>query len=294
MSGLHQRFAAKEIVVAPGVYDALSAAMAEEAGFEAAYVSGASVAYTQLGRPDIGLVTMNEVAGQVARMRERVALPLIVDADTGFGNALNTQRAVRVLESAGASAIQLEDQTFPKRCGHLRGKGVIAAAEMAGKVKAACDARRSDETLIIARTDAIAVDGVDAALDRALLYAEAGADLLFVEAPRNATQLGRIACELAGVRPLLANMVEGGDTPPLSAAELESLGFSLVIFPGALVRAFTYMASDFFATLRRDGTTAGFLDRMVGFPELNRRLGTDDLLALGQRYEDVTLDKDPA
>jgi len=181
---LRTRLARPGIVLAPGVYDAFSALIAEQAGFEALYLSGASIAYTRLGRSDVGLTTYTEVADTLARITERVSLPVIVDADTGFGNALNAMRTVRGLERAGAAMIQLEDQTFPKRCGHLDGKSVVPVAEMAGKLKAALDARGSSSTLILARTDAVAVEGLDAALDRAERYLEAGVDALFIEALR--------------------------------------------------------------------------------------------------------------
>src|SRR5687767_10510987 len=180
---LKQRLSGAQIIVAPGVYDALTASLAAEAGFEALYLSGAAIAYTRLGRPDIGLVSMSEVADTIALVRDRVPTPLVVDADNGYGNALNVQRTVRTFERAGATAIQLEDQSYPKRCGHLQDKSIIPAAEMAGKIKAAVDARVSEETVIVARTDAVAVEGFEAAIERARLYAEAGADVLFVEAP---------------------------------------------------------------------------------------------------------------
>ncbi len=237
MTSLRQRLADERILLAPGVFDALTALIAGQAGAEAVYLSGASIAYTRFGRPDIGLVSMTEVAETVAAIRDRVALPLIVDADTGFGNALNVQRTVRLFERAGASAMQLEDQTLPKRCGHLAGKTLVPAAEMRGKIRAALDARASEETLIIARTDAIAVEGIEAALDRAESYAEAGADVLFVEAPESAAQIDAIMARLRGKAPLMANMVEGGRTPVMPADELQRLGYSLVIFPGGAVRA---------------------------------------------------------
>src|SRR5579872_5419402 len=183
-TSLSARLSRPPILIAPGVYDSLTALLAERAGFEAVYVSGASIAYTRLGRPDVGLVSMSEVVETVALIRDRIAAPLIVDADTGYGNALNVQRTVRLLERAGANAIQLEDQDFPKRCGHLEDKVLIEPEEMAGKIQAAVDARASRETLIIARTDAVAVEGLDQALTRAAAYREAGADVLFVEAPR--------------------------------------------------------------------------------------------------------------
>src|SRR5215475_6333215 len=212
---LRTRLARKPIVIAPGIFDALTAHIAEQAGFSTLYVSGAAIAYTRLGRPDIGLVAMSEVADTIAMIRDRVGAHLIVDADTGYGNALNVGRTVRLFERAGAGAIQLEDQDFPKRCGHLDGKLLIPAAEMAGKIKAAVDARRSRETLVVARTDAIAVEGFEHAIERAELYRDAGADILFVEAPQTAAELKRIPPAFAGV-PLMANMVEGGKTPPLS------------------------------------------------------------------------------
>jgi 2-methylisocitrate lyase-like PEP mutase family enzyme len=282
---LRERLSEERILLAPGVFDALSALLAEQAGFEAIYLSGASVAYTRLGRPDIGLVTANEVESIVANIRERVAIPLIVDADTGFGNAINVQRTVRMFERAGAAAIQLEDQSLPKRCGHLDGKTLVSADEMVGKIKAALDARQSAATLIIARTDALAVDGLDAALERAERYAKAGADVLFVEALRSPEQMQQAIARLAGRAPLLANMVEGGKTPTLSAAELEALGFAIAIFPGGLARALAFAAQEYFANLKRDGTTAASRGRMLDFDGLNAVLGTPELLARGKRYE---------
>jgi len=281
---LRSRLVRKPIVVAPGVYDAFTALVAERSGFRTLYVSGAAISYTRLGRPDIGLVSMSEVADVVGMIRHRVDADLIVDADTGYGNALNVGRTMRLLERAGANAIQLEDQDFPKRCGHLDGKTLIPAAEMAGKIKAAVDARRSRETLVIARTDAIAVEGFECAIARAGLYRDAGADVLFVEAPQTRAELERIPPALAGV-PLMANMVEGGKTPLLSAAELESIGFALVIFPGGIVRALARTASDYYAALAADGTSEPFRSRMLDFTTLNELIGTPEMLALGKRYE---------
>src|SRR5580700_2959137 len=205
---LKSRLSHGGIVVAPGVYDALTASLAAKAGFEAVYLSGAATAYTRLGAPDIGLVTMSEVVETLALIRERVESAIIVDADTGYGNALNVARTVRALERAGAAAIQIEDQSFPKRCGHLADKSLVSLSEMSGKLRAAVDARRSDETLIIARTDAVASEGLDRAMARAGAYAEAGADLLFVEAPKTREQLGAVVASLGHLRPLMANMVE--------------------------------------------------------------------------------------
>src|SRR6476659_9179053 len=240
---LRARLTEKPIVVAPGVYDAFTALVATQAGFDTLYVSGAAIAYTKLGRPDIGLVSMSEVAETVTLIRDRVSAHLIVDADTGYGNAINVTRTVRTFERAGASAIQLEDQDFPKRCGHLDGKALIPADEMVGKLKAALDTRTFAGTLVIARTDAVAVEGFERAIERAVRYKEAGADMLFVEAPKSREELARIAKALPGV-PLLANRVEGGKTPILPAAELEQIGFALVIFPGGIVRALGHMAAE--------------------------------------------------
>ncbi|SDP23913.1 2-Methylisocitrate lyase, PEP mutase family [Ralstonia sp. 25mfcol4.1] len=283
---LKQRLQGTGIVTAPGVYDAFSALLVEQAGFQAAYLSGASIAYTRLGRPDIGFLSLEDVASVTRNIRERCpTLPLIVDADTGFGNALNVMQTVRVLERAGATAIQFEDQSMPKRCGHLDGKSVISAAEMAGKIRAACDARRDDNTLIIARTDAVAVEGMEAALARAEQYAEAGADVLFVEALRSREDMTAAIARLGSRAPLLANMVEGGKTPVLPAAELEAIGFRIVIFPGGTVRALSFALRDYLATLHAHGTTTPYLDRMLSFQALNDVIGTPEMLALGKQYE---------
>jgi 2-methylisocitrate lyase-like PEP mutase family enzyme len=275
----------RDIVVAPGVYDALSAGIAAAAGFDTLYLSGAAIAYCRLGRPDIGLVSGTEVAETVALIRDRVACALIVDADTGYGNALNVQRTVRMFEQAGASAIQLEDQVFPKRCGHLSGKAVIPAAEMAGKIRAAVDARRSAATLIVGRTDAAAIEGIDAAIERGHRYAEAGADILFIEAPRSRADLDKIVQSFGDRVPLLANMVEGGHTPLLPAGELAGIGFRLVIFPGGIVRALARTACDYYANLKATGTNAAFQDRMFDFRQLNDVLGTAEILNGARSYE---------
>jgi 2-methylisocitrate lyase-like PEP mutase family enzyme len=281
---LKARLVQKPIAVVPGVYDALTAMLATSAGFPALYVSGAAIAYTRLGRPDLGLVSMTEVADTIRLIRDRVPAPLIVDADTGYGNALNVGRTVRLFEQAGANAIQIEDQSFPKRCGHLADKSLIPAAEMAGKIAAAVDARASAETLIVARTDAVAVEGFAQAIERAKRYAEAGADILFVEAPRTREQLSAVADALGTSHPLMANMVEGGQTPVVGARELESMGYSLVIFPGAIVRAIAHTAKEFYATLAGDGTSAAFGHRMFDFNALNALIGTPQMMEDGRRY----------
>ena len=208
-----------------------------------------------------------------------------MDADTGFGNALNVQRTVRVLERMGASGIQLEDQTMPKRCGHLSGKTLIPRDEMLGKLKAAQDARSDDATVIVARTDAIAVEGFAAALERAHAYLECGADMLFVEAPQDEEQLKTLGRELGGRVPLLANMVEGGKTPLKTAQELAELGFKMVIYPGAMIRVLAHAARAYLTALKTHGTTDTFRDRMLDFNELQDVIGTDKMLAAGRRYD---------
>ncbi|REC58437.1 carboxyvinyl-carboxyphosphonate phosphorylmutase [Rhodosalinus sediminis] len=285
MESLRARLARAPALVAPGVYDGLTATLAEAAGFEALYLSGAAVAYTRLGRPDIGLTTMSEMAETLAAIRDRVALPIVIDADTGFGNALNAQRTMRTYERAGANALQVEDQSFPKRCGHLADKRLIPVAEMTGKIRAMADARESDETLIIARTDAIGVEGFEAALERAEAYVAAGADALFVEAPRSGEELRAVAARFAGRVPLMANMVEGGVTPVTSAADLGAMGYALVIFPGGIVRALARAAEDYYASLAAHGTNRPFADRMFDFADLNARIGTPEMLEAGARYD---------
>jgi 2-methylisocitrate lyase-like PEP mutase family enzyme len=282
---LKERLHQQQILIAPGVYDAFSALMAQRAGFEALYLSGASIAYTLLGAPDIGLVSFAEVCETMATIRERTALPVIVDADTGYGNALNVQRTVRRFERAGASAIQLEDQTNPKRCGHLDGKNLISTGEMVGKIKAALDARNTDQTLIIARTDAVAVDGFDAALERGEAYVEAGADVLFIEAVRDVAQMRIVTERFAGRVPLLANMVEGGKTPLKNAGELQEIGYRLAIFPGGTVRAIAHALDAYFKELRETGSNQGNASRMLDFDGLNAVLETKAILERSRRYE---------
>ncbi|MCO4844065.1 MAG: isocitrate lyase/phosphoenolpyruvate mutase family protein [Yoonia sp.] len=281
---LRERLKQPNILVAPGVYDGLTANLATQSGFEALYLSGAAVAYTRLGLPDIGLSTASEMADTMALIAERTDLPVIMDADTGFGNALNARRTMQTYERAGAAAIQIEDQTFPKRCGHLTDKSLISSREMADKIAAVADARRRD-TLIIARTDAIAVEGFDAATCRAEAYIAAGADALFIEAPRSAVELQKIGDQFAGRVPLMANMVEGGATPVLDAQSLEAMGFDIVIFPGGIVRALTKTAQDYYDSLHKSGSNAPFADRMFDFDGLNEAIGTAEFLSLGEKFD---------
>lgn len=274
-------------VLAPGVYDAMTALLATQAGAQALYLSGASIAYNRLGRSDVGLTTATEVAETVACIRDRVDVPLIVDADTGFGNALNVQRTVRSFERAGASMIQLEDQGFPKRCGHLHGKSVVSAAEMVGKIHAAVDARHDRSTLILARTDALAIEGFEQAMERAEQYLAAGADALFIEALRDTTQMQQ-ACARFGQRvPLLANMVEGGMSPVQSAETLFGLGFKIVIYPGGTSRFVVKQLQHYYSTLLAHGTTQPLRDDMLSFDALNAVIGTPELLAQGAHYAEL-------
>ena len=274
-----------ETLLAPGIYDALSGLIAEQSGAQAVYLSGASIAYTRFGRSDVGLVSVSEVHDTLAAVTDRIKIPIIVDADTGFGNALNVQRTIRNFERAGAAAIQIEDQSFPKRCGHLDGKVLIKTDEMVGKVKAAVDARKTSDTLIIARTDARAVEGLQEAIDRAHTYEEAGADILFIEAPRSVDELKIIRKSFHLNTPLLANMVEGGKTPVKTADDLKSLGFNIVIFPGGAVRAATFQLQEYYAGLLENGSNAEFSKQMHDFDSLNAVIGTPELLSIGKKYE---------
>jgi 2-methylisocitrate lyase-like PEP mutase family enzyme len=269
-------------LILAGAPDALTARLIEEIGFEAVYVTGAGVTNRHLALPDLGLITMNELADHVEAIRDAVDVPIVVDADTGFGGPLNVRRTVQVLERRGADAIQLEDQVFPKRCGHFEGKEVIATQEMVAKLGAALDARRDDSLLIVARTDARQTHGLEAALERAERYRQAGADVIFVEAPESRDELGEVGRRLAG--PLLVNIVEGGVTPMLPAAELGELGFSIVLYANAALRGALWGARAVLAELRRSGSTLGALDQMIGWEERQRLVGKPLYDELGDRY----------
>lgn len=263
-------------VVAPGTFNALFARLIVEAGFPAVYLSGAGVANTLLGKPDLGLVTMNEMLLVAQHVCAAVDVPVVADGDTGYGGVHNVARTVAGYERVGVAAIQLEDQVFPKKCGHFEGKEVVAPGEMLERIHAAREARTGpDGILIIARTDAAGPLGLDEAIDRARSYGEAGADLLFVEAPRSREELERVGRELDGW-PLVANMVEYGKTPLLPAEELGAIGYSLVIFPGSITRTATLAAREVLAELAATGTTAGRLDRMASFQDLNEVVGLTD------------------
>ncbi len=262
-STLKARLQNRQVLLAPGIYDSLTALIAEQSGFEALYLSGASIAYTHLGRSDVGLTTASEVADTLAHITERVTTPVIVDADTGFGNSLNTIRTVKAFERAGAAMLQLEDQSFPKRCGHLDGKNVIPVGEMCGKLHAALDARSSENTLIMARTDAISVEGWESAMDRAEAYLECGVDALFIEALLLPEQMTEVCKRFSHRIPLLANMVEGGKTPLFSADELGDMGFQIVIFPGGTARAVAFTLQKYYESLHTHQSTRPMAEAMT-------------------------------
>lgn len=270
-------------LILPGAPDALAARMIESLGFDAVYITGAGATNTRLGMPDLGLITLTELADTVEAVREAVAIPIVVDADTGFGGPLNVRRTVRMLERRGANAIQLEDQTFPKRCGHFAGKEVIPTAEMVAKLQAALDARTDPSLMIIARTDARQTHGLEAAIERAQRYREAGADIIFVEAPESKHELSEIGRSLNGV-PLLVNIVEGGATPQLPAEELGSLGFSIVLYANSALRGAMHGMRAVLEHLRNTGSTLGALDRMVGWDERQELVGKGLFDELGERY----------
>ena len=281
---LRARLEAPGILVLPGVADALVARLAASAGFEAVYATGAGVANALLGVPDLGLTTATEAADQVARIADAVDVPVIADMDTGFGNAINARRSMQAFERAGAAGIQIEDQVFPKRCGHFDGKAVIPVGEMVGKLRAVLDARRDPSVVVIARTDAIATDGLDAALDRAAAYREAGADVLFIEAPTDRDALlalpGRVAA------PLLANMVEGGRTPLLSAAELDRAGYRIALFANTALRVGAAAIRGAFDELRRSGDAGPLQDRMLSWADRQALVDLPAYQRLEQRYRD--------
>jgi 2-methylisocitrate lyase-like PEP mutase family enzyme len=274
--------AARAATILPGTPNALFARVIAAQGFAAVYVTGAGIANMSLGMPDIGLVTISELADHVAAIADAVGVPILADADTGFGNALNVGRTVRQLERAGAAGIQIEDQVFPKKCGHFSGKGVVACGEMVAKIKAAVDVRSDPDLQIVARTDARAIEGLDAAIARAQAYAEAGADVTFVEAPRDVGEMRRIASEISV--PQIANMVFGGLTPALPHSELAKLGFGGVLYANAALQAALKSVNDVMAALKRDGSLAQVADRLAGFEERQQAVDKPRYDELEQRY----------
>lgn len=272
----------KEILVAPGAHDALTARVIEKCGFKAVYMTGYGQAASVLGKPDIGLLTMTEMLDRARKFVSAVNIPVIADGDTGFGNAITVMRTVEEYEAAGVAAIQLEDQVAPKRCGHMLGRKVVSMNEMVGKIEAAKDARKDKDFVIIARTDARTSFGIDEAIKRAKAYEAAGADVIFVESVENEEEMRLVNLEIKV--PTLANMVEGGRTPLLKNSVLEEIGYNLVIYPTAS----TYVASksmlDLMNAIKEDETTAQYIDKMVVFSNFNSLIGLDDFRRLEERY----------
>jgi carboxyvinyl-carboxyphosphonate phosphorylmutase len=281
---LRELLARPEPVVAPGAYDALSARLVEQAGFDVVYMTGFGSTASLIGRPDVGLLTGTEMIDNARRIVAAVDVPVIADADTGYGNAVNVVRTVQGYEQAGVAGIHLEDQVMPKKCGHMSGKAVIGADEMAGKIRAAVAARRDPDFLLIARTDAAAVEGLDAAVARARAYADAGADVLFVEAPTSEDDIARVAAELHGVAPLVFNWAEGGRTPPLPLARVAELGYSLVLFPIGTLLAATAGIRGLLATLRTDGNPAAALPGLPTFDGFTDLIGLPEIRELERRF----------
>jgi 2,3-dimethylmalate lyase len=281
---LRELLSAGPPVMAPGAYDALSARLIEQAGFDVVYMTGFGTTASLIGRPDVGLLSGSEMVENARRIVAAVDVPVIADADTGYGNAINVVRTVQLYEQAGVAGIQLEDQVTPKKCGHMSGKQLIGADEMVGKLRAAVEARRDPDLLVIARTDAVAVTGTDDAIARARAFAAAGADVLFVEAPTSEADIERVAAELRGVAPLVFNWAEGGRTPPLSLERITELGFSLVIYPIGTLLAATAGIRSLLATLKSDGVPTAALDDLPAFGEFTDLIGLPEVQRLEQRF----------
>jgi len=280
-TSLRALLARDDIIVAPGVYDGLSARLVAAAGFPALYATGGGIARS-MGYPDLGLLSMSEIVDRLANIVEHAGIPVIADADTGYGNALNVRRAVREFERAGVAALHLEDQQFPKRCGHYDDKSVVPTSEMTQKLRAARDAASDADLVLIARTDALAIEGLDPTLERAQAYAAAGADVIFVEAPTSEAEIETIARRLP--QPKLINMFQGGKTPLVPLDRLRELGYRIVIIPSDLQRAAISAMEQVLAAIRRDGTSAAVADRMASFKERETVVGTAEYLELDRKY----------
>lgn len=279
---LRQLLNDKEILVAPGAHDALTARVIEKSGFKAVYMTGYGQAASVLGKPDIGLLSMTEMLDRARKFASAVNIPVIADGDTGFGNAITVMRTVEEYEAAGVAAIQLEDQIAPKRCGHMLGRKVVSMEEMVGKIEAAKAARKDPDFVIIARTDARTVHGIDEAIKRAKAYEAAGADVIFVESVENEEEMKRVHSEIKV--PTLANMVEGGRTPLLTNKKLEEIGYSLVIYPTASTYVTAKAMFDLMEELKVNGTTAKSIDKMITFPDFNDLVGLGEFAELENKY----------
>jgi carboxyvinyl-carboxyphosphonate phosphorylmutase len=280
---LRELISQPEPVLAPGAYDALSARLIEQAGFRAVYMTGFGTAASLLGRPDVGLVTMSQMVDNARRIAQAVGVPVIADADTGYGNAINVVQTVREYERAGAAGIHIEDQVAPKRCGHMEGKQVIESGEMKEKIRAAVESRSSPDFVIIARTDARAVEGLDGALRRGRLYREAGADMLFVEAPQSEDEVAAVAHAFPDT-PLFFNWLEGGKTPPIPLARLKELGYRVIIFPLGTVLTVTKALRSLLASIREEGTPERAAGQMVGFQDFLQVVGLPEIRELEKRF----------
>lgn len=281
---LRKRLAQKEILVLPGVYDALTAKIAVAEGFDGVVMGGYAVAASRLGEPDVGYLSMTEMAEAVRTIARAVDVPVVADGDTGYGNALSAQRTLREYEWAGAAAVLFEDQVWPKRCGHMAGKQVVDAELHAKKIRAAADAKLKESTLLIARTDARAVFGLDTAIERGKMYLDSGAEALFIEAPQSAQELEKIAASFPDTV-LIANMIEGGKTPELTAKDLENMGFDIVFWPCTALYTITKAFGEVMRTLRREGTTISCDDKMLHFSEFNSFIGLDKYNELDKKYK---------
>jgi len=272
----------RSALIVPGAGNALTARIIEDTGFEAIYVTGAGIANTYLGAPDIGLVTLTELAYTTSAISEITDKPLIVDIDTGFGNALNAQRTMRVIERAGAFAVQLEDQVFPKKCGHFEGKSIIPLSEAVNKIKAVCDVRNDPNTMVIARTDARSIEGLNGALDRAEAFLEAGADMTFVEAPQTVEELKEITKRLSA--PQVANMVVGGKTPLINQKDLFDLGYSIVLYANTPLQAAMRAMSNVLKSLKETGDVSEVIDSLSDFAERQRLVAKFEYDAAEKKY----------
>ncbi|SDS38362.1 2-Methylisocitrate lyase, PEP mutase family [Nocardioides scoriae] len=283
---LRELLAGPEPLIAPGAYDALSARLVEQAGFDAVYMTGFGTSASRIGRPDVGLLSAGDMVDQVRRLVDAVDRPVIADADTGYGNAINVIHTVRAYEQAGVAALHLEDQVMPKKCGHMSGKVVVPREEMVGKIRAAVEARRDPDLVLVARTDAAAVHGLDDAIERARAFADAGADVLFVEAPTSEDDIATVARELHGVAPLVFNWAEGGRTPPLPFERVRELGFSLVLYPIATLLAATAAVQGVLRTIAEERSPLSVMDTLPTFDDFTDLIGLPEVRALEQRFAD--------
>jgi len=281
-SKLRKMLKRNSILVAPGAHDVLTAKIIEAEGYEAVYMTGYGTSASLLGKPDVGLLSMTEMVDRAGKLAEAVDIPVIADGDTGYGNPINVMRTVREYEKAGVACLQMEDQVAPKKCGHMQGREVITKAEMVGKIKAACDARRNEDFMIMIRTDARTNHGIDEALERGRAYEEAGADIIFIESVESIEEMRRVTSTYHV--PVIANMVEGGRTPYLSARELEEIGYDIVIFPTASTYVTSKAVRELMRVLKETGTAKDYFDRMISFTEFNEMIGLPKIREIEKKF----------